>query len=304
MQSVSDRGALTLAIRLSVIVGAGMLVLKVAAWRLTNSSAILSDAAESVVHIFAVVFAAWSLRLSFKPADAEHPYGHAKVGFFSAGFEGAMIVIAALFIIWDATEKLIRGVEIQQLGLGTAMTAVAGAVNGALGAYLLVIGRRNNSIVLEANGKHVLTDCWTSVGVVVGLLLALFTGWLYWDPIFALLVATNILVSGVVLMRRSVGGLMDAADPEVQRNLEQLLAHETERQGIRFHDLRHRDSGNGHWVDVHLLFPDTMTVQEAHRIATEIERAIESTLEPGAHVTTHLEPEEDHAVMHPAEPGG
>ncbi len=289
---------MTFAMRLSLIVGFVMLTTKVSAWWITNSSAILSDAAESVVHVLAVGFAVWSLRLSFKPADDDHPYGHAKIGFFSAGFEGAMIVIAALFIIQDAVDKLIRGVEVQQLGLGTLLTAGAAVINAGLGLYLVRAGRRHRSLVLEADGKHVLTDVWTSVGVVVGLLLAIWTGWLYWDPIFALIVATNILISGAGLIRRSVGGLMDTADPEVQQQLESLLDETTRRHGIHYHGLRHRDAGDGFLVECHLLFPDTMTVREAHGIATEIEQAIEATLKPAARAITHLEPLQDHARIH------
>lgn len=299
-----DRRALQFAMTLSAGVGVLMLLIKVSAYLLTGSSAILSDAAESIVHVLAVFFAAYSLRLLYKPPDADHPYGHAKVSFFSAGFEGAMIISAAIFIIYDAVHKWLSGLELQNLGAGTALTALAALINGGLGAYLLWIGRRRNSIIVEANGRHVLTDCWTSIGVLVGLGLTLLTGKLYWDPLFAIFVALNILVSGFGMMRRSVGGLMDTADPVVHQKLEELLHEHTDRLGIGFHALRHRDVGNGHWVEVHLLFPDAMNVRDAHRIATEIERILEGALEPRGYVTTHLEAVEDHARIHPPQPAG
>jgi cation diffusion facilitator family transporter len=294
----NDRAAMNLAMSLSLAVGVLMLLIKVGAYWTTSSSAILGDAAESVVHVLAVFFAAYSLRLSFKPADSDHPYGHAKISFFSAGFEGAMIIIAAVFIFYDAIHKWLTGITLEHLSLGTALIAVAAGINGILGGYLLWVGKQRHSIVLEANGKHVLTDCWTSIGVVVGLILTILTGWVYWDTIFALIVAANILVSGFGLVRRSIGGLMDTADPEVQSKLESLLEREVQRYGITFHHLRHRNLGYGHWVEVHLLFPDAMAIKQAHRIATEIEQTIESALQPAARVTTHLEAQDDHDEVH------
>ena len=288
--------------RLSLAAGVVMLLLKGSAYYITGSSAILSDAAESVVHLIAVGFAAYSLRLSQKPADEDHLYGHAKIGFFSAGFEGAMIVIAALYIIYTAISKWLGGLELNHLGLGTALTAFAALLNGALGWYLIRTGRRRHSIIIEANGHHVLTDCWTSLGVIIGLTLALLTGWLAWDPIFALLAAANILVSGVRLMRTSFRGLMDTADPETHRQLLGILDRESARHTIRHHRLRHRNVGDAHWVEVHLLFPRDMRIQDAHRIATKVEQAIEDSLQPRAYVTSHLECIEDHDEAHARHP--
>ena len=169
-KSAADRKALTFAMRLSLVVGLLMFVIKVGAYLLTGSAAILSDAAESVVHVAAVAFAAYSLKLSYKPADESHLYGHAKIAFFSAGFEGAMIILAAAFIIYESIHKWFTGLHLENLGFGTALTGAAAAINGALGAYLLWTGRRRKSLILEANGKHVLTDCWTSVAVPTGQL--------------------------------------------------------------------------------------------------------------------------------------
>ncbi|MFV1968088.1 MAG: cation diffusion facilitator family transporter [Pirellulaceae bacterium] len=293
-----DDAPLTFAMTLSLTAGVAMLLIKAAAFLLTGSSAILGDAAESVVHVAAVAFAFYSLRLSRKPADKDHLYGHAKISFFSAGFEGAMIVLAALYILYEAIRRWAGGLELDNLGLGAALVLLAGLVNGALGWYLVRVGRRRGSIILIANGKHVLTDCWTSLGVIVGLSLALITGWLPWDPIAAILVALNILCSGLGLIRQSVGGLMDAADPELHQTITALLEHKSHEYEIQYHDLRHRSLGDTYWVEVHLLFQESMPIGEAHRIATVIENAVAAELPKRGYVSTHLEAIEDHQQVH------
>jgi cation diffusion facilitator family transporter len=295
----SDRRALSFAMSLSLAVGLLMFAIKLGAFLLTGSAAILSDAAESVVHVAAVAFAFWSLRLSYKPADKGHLYGHTKISFFSAGFEGAMIILAALYILFESIRKWVVGLEIENLGVGTSLTVLAMLINGVLGAYLIWVGKRRRSIILTANGKHVLTDCWTSLGVIAGLSLALLTGWLPWDPIAAILVATNIMVSGLGLMRQSVRGLMDLADPEAHRQLVQLLTRETQRHGIQSHNLRHRSLGDVYWVEVHLLFPESTPIGQAHQIATSIEDTLAAELDRQTYVTTHLEAIEDHDRVHP-----
>lgn len=294
----ADRKALTLAMRLSLVIGVVMFVLKVGAYLLTGSAAILSDAAESVVHVAAVIFAAYSLRLSYRPADASHPYGHAKIAFFSAGFEGAMIMLAAVYILYESVHKWMAGSQLENLGYGTLLTAAASAINGALGAYLVWIGRQRKSLILEANGKHVLTDCWTSIAVLVGLGLVALTGWQAWDPICGIVMAINILVSGGGLVRSAFSGLMDTADPEVDKALIAVLGTATEKGGVTYHELRHRNIGDAHWVEFHLVFPGNTTLVEAHRIATDIEREVERTLTPRAYVTTHLESALDHDEVH------
>ncbi len=296
--SEADKRALRFGMNLSLAIGLGMLVLKIFAWLLTGSSAIFSDAAESVVHVVAVAFAAYSLRLSFKPADKSHLYGHTKISFFSAGFEGGIIVVAALFIMHEAMASWLGGIELHRLGLGAGLTAAAGVINGGLGFYLIRLGRRRRSLILEANGRHVLTDCWTSLGVVVGLILALVTDWLPFDPLVAIAVAMNILISGIRLMRQGIGGLMDQADPEIDEILNMVLLQETGPRGLEFHDLRHRNVGDAHWVEVHLLFPGGMSVEEAHRIATAIEETIQVSLDSVVFITTHLEALEDHTELH------
>jgi cation diffusion facilitator family transporter len=294
----AERRSLVFAISLSLAVGLLMLAVKFGAYFLTGSTAILSDAAESVVHVAAVAFAFYSLRLSYKPADEGHLYGHAKVSFFSAGFEGGMIMLAAVYIAYEAIRKWMTGLELDNLGAGTILTVLAAAINGALGAFLIWTGKRRQSIILKANGLHVLTDCWTSLGVIVGLCLALVTGWLPWDPIAALVVAANIFISGIRLMRQSIGGLMDVADPELHQKILSLLQRETQKLGIQFHDLRHRSLGDAYWVEVHLLFAQSTPIGEAHRIATLIEQAVAAELAPRGYVTTHLEAIEDHHRVH------
>lgn len=299
--TADDRKAMSFAMNLSLGIGLLMFFLKAGAYALTGSAAILSDAAESVVHVAAVIFAAYSLRLSYRPADEDHLYGHAKISFFSAGFEGAMIILAALYIIYESVHKWMGGLELEHLGAGTALTAAAAAINGGLGGYLVWLGRKKNSLILESNGKHVLTDCWTSLAVLVGLGLVLVTQWRPFDPICGLLMAANILRSGAGLVKSAFIGLMDQADPQAQARLTELLDRETQRRGVSYHQLRHRHLGDAHWVEVHLLFPGDPSLVEAHRIATEIEQVVEVSLEPRAYVITHLEGATDHEALHPHE---
>ena len=298
VQTAADRKALNFAMTLSLVVGLLMFVMKVGAYVLTGSAAILSDAAESVVHVAAVIFAAYSLRLSYKPADDSHLYGHAKIAFFSAGFEGAMIILAALYIIYESIHKWMSGLTLENLGAGTALTAAAVAINGGLGAYLIWIGRRKHSLILVANGKHVMTDVWTSVAVLVGLGLVLVTKWLPFDPICGLIMAGNILYSGAGLMKSSFAGLMDKADTETHAKLVQILDREASRHGLTYHNLRHRHVGDAHWVEVHLVFPEGTGLAEAHRLATAIEKVVEESIEPRAHMTSHLESAADHDELH------
>lgn len=288
------------AMSLSMGVGFFMLAGKMYAYLITGSAAILSDAAESVVHVLAVAFAGFSLWLSFKPADPSHPYGHDKISFFSAGFEGAMIVFAAFFIIYESIQKWIAGLQIENLDIGTYFVAGAALINAGLGAYLVWQGKRHNSLILVANGKHVLTDSWTSLGVIVGLILVMITGWLPFDPILAILVALNILWSGGKLIRQSVAGLMDEGDETTHAALVTIIEKETAARGLRYHELRHRNSGASLWVDLHLLFPNATNIDDAHWKATEIEAAIKASFPISVTVTTHLEPQDGHDRTHRA----
>lgn len=286
------------AMLISLGIGFLMLFLKVYAYLLTGSSAILSDAAESVVHVFAVGFAAYSMWLSHKPADKEHTYGHDRITFFSAGLEGGLITIAAVFILYQATQKLIFGVELENLDHGMLFISFATGLNAILGIYLLRLGRRHHSIVLIADGKHILTDCLTSLGILVALILTYTTGLVILDPIIALVVGLNILWTGYKLMRGAVRGLMDEIDPKLDASVRKLVAEETKRLEIDYHHLRHRNGGNRIIVELHLLFPDEISLSEAHAIATKLEYKLEGAFDQPLELITHLEPKQDHDKIH------
>jgi len=298
MHSEREIKQLRFAMRLSLVVGVLMLLAKSYAYSITGSAAILSDAAESIVHVAAVAFAVFSLWLSLRPADPSHPYGHDKISFFSAGVEGMLIVLAAVYIIYQAISKWIAGLELENLGRGTLFVGAAALINLALGIYLVRKGRRHRSLILVANGKHVLTDSWTSLGVIAGLLLVATTGWLPFDPILAILVAGNILWSGGKLVRDSVRGLMDEGDPDLHEQLIAILDEHTQRQGLQYHELRHRNSGVRVWIDLHLLFPADTPIERAHRQATEIEAIIKDEVAVPATIITHLESIEEHEEVH------
>ncbi|HTT60944.1 MAG TPA: cation diffusion facilitator family transporter [Bryobacteraceae bacterium] len=288
------------AMRLSLAVGFLMLAGKMAAYLITGSTAILSDASESVVHLVAVAFAWFSLWLSLRPANQRYLYGFERITFFSAGFEGAMIVLAALFIIVVTVRKWLGGLELENVGAGTVFTMVTAALNAGLGWYLVRTGKRTQSLILEADGKHVLTDSWTSAGVVGGLALVMWTGWKPWDAICAIAVALNILWSGGHLIWRSVTGLLDTADPQTGSLLRERLDALCAELGVQYHGVRYRSTGHRLLVEVHLLFAGAETVAEAHRVATLLEERLAETLGQPAEVITHLEARDDHEAVHRA----
>ncbi|MGB5872755.1 MAG: cation diffusion facilitator family transporter [Bacteroidota bacterium] len=298
MMNQTERTKQLFAIRLSLAIGLLMLAGKWYAYAITGSSAILSDAAESVVHVLAVLFAAYSMWLSLRPADASHPYGHGKVAYFSVGIEGALIVIAAFYIIYDALRKLFGPIVLSNLDTGIYIVVGALVVNLFLGGYLLWRGKKSHSLILVANAKHVLTDSWTSFGVVLGLALALWTGWLPFDPLVAIVVALNIVWSGGKLVRQSVGGLMDEGDPELELLIRRTLDTETANRNLRYHELRYRHGGTGLWVEFHLLFPGSTPLERAHRDATEIEMVLTKAVPTAARIVSHLEPVEEHERGH------
>jgi cation diffusion facilitator family transporter len=275
---------------LSLVVAVVLLVAKVVAAAITGSSAIYSDAAESVTHVLAVAFASWALRLAHKPSDDTHHFGHDKVAFISSGFEGAMISAAALLILYDAARQAFGSSEISSMGVGMILTGAAAAVNLVLGTALLRVGKKRNSPVLRANGQHVLADVWTSAAVLVALALVHFTGWRGWDPVCAVLAGGKLLWTGWRLMRESFGGLMDEADLTVEKELRDLLDAGCAPHGLSYHNLRHRHSGRTHWVEFHLVFPDETDLGEAHEIATELEAKVAGLLGDDVRVISHLEP--------------
>lgn len=288
--SRQEEALLLKAMNASLAVGILLLALKVWAAATTGSSAIYSDAAESVVHLLAVVFASYSLRVAMKPPDETHHFGHEKAEYLSAGFEGAMIAAAACLILYEGIRSWWVGPEIRDLKLGIYLTLATTAVNLVLGAVLFALGRRHRSILLEANGQHILTDVKTSVGVLLGLQLVLWTGQSFWDPLAAILVALNILWTGGKLVQRGMDGLMDASDPAVEKQVRHTLERECLASGLEFHQLRYRHTGRTHWVEVHLVFPDGTPIEAAHARATEIEGALNTLLAPAARIITHLEP--------------
>jgi cation diffusion facilitator family transporter len=243
-----------------------------------------------VVHFLAVAFACWALRLSIKPADETHHFGHDKVSFLSAGFEGAMISAAAMLIFYEAARQFLFGVEIRNLGFGLAVTSLAAGVNLILGFALVAVGKKSESPLVRANGMHVLTDVWSSVAVLIGLGLYHVTEWVWWDPVVAILVACNILRVGIRLIRESLGGLLDEADPLIESRVRELLDREVASMGLSYHNFRHRHSGRTHWVEFHLVFDDHLSVGEAHDQATRLEAMVADLLSPDGRVISHLEP--------------
>ena len=300
-QTARDWRDMRLAMRLSLAFGVLMLVGKVAAYWMTGSAAILSDAAESVIHVVAVGFAAFSLRLSSRPADERFRYGYERITFFSAGFEGAMIILAAIAILAAAIQKWLTGLQLQNLGLGAFFVLAASVVNAGLGWFLVRTGKRTHSLILEANGKHVLTDSWTSFGVVGGLALVLLTGWKPFDPLCAMAVALNILWSGGRLVWRSASGLMDYADPQTASHLRAQVDAVSAELGVEYHGLKFRSTGYRLLVEAHLLFPHQLPVGEAHRLATQFEERLPARLGVPVTVLTHLESSADHHAVHAEE---
>jgi cation diffusion facilitator family transporter len=277
---------------LSVAAALATISLKTAAWLLTGSVGLLSDAAESVVNLVAAVVAMLALRWALKPADEEHAYGHAKAEYFAAGVEGSLIVVAAVTIAVTAISRLLDPQPIEQAGVGVAVSAAASLINLGVGYLLLTTGRRERSIVLEADGKHLMTDVWTSAGVIAGVIAVALTGWERLDPIIALAVAANIVVTGSGLVRRSAGGLMDRALDTSELAKIHAALEPFERDGVRFHALRTRQAGSRAFVSLHVLVPGAWTVQQGHDVVEDVEDELRRQL-PHATVFTHLEPAED-----------
>ena len=284
----------------SLLVSFLMLAGKVTATYLTGSTAILSDAAESVIHLFATGFASFSLWYAATPPDPEHPYGHGKIAYFASAVEGTLILLAALGVAWTAVRDLMVGASLQRLDVGLYLIAGLTLVNLALGQYLIRTGRRTNSLVLVSNGQHVMTDMWTSLGVVVGVGLVWLTGLQWLDPVVGLLVAGNILWTASGLLRRSVYGLLDEADPEATKALLDELGTAVEEDLIAgFHQVRHRRSGDQVWIEYHLMFPGDMPIHEAHARSHQVEDRVDALFpDEDAYVTAHLEPRR-HDEAHP-----
>lgn len=265
---------------------------------MTGSTAALSDAAESVVHLFAVAFVVYGYYLSQKPADEDHHYGHERIEFFSVGAEGAIIIAAGLTILYHAINSAITGIEIENTMTGVWLLSGAGLINLALGVYVLRTGRKANSMIAVSNGKHILTDVWTSGGVIAALILIYYTGWLIVDIVVSLAVAVVISYEAYKLLRFSVRGLMDTRNPGVDEALKRVLEHDLPASIKDWHQLRHRTSGNTTWVELHLVFDDDISLKDAHDEATVLERKLIDSLKTDAILTLHLEPYDAHDESH------
>ncbi|HET9222116.1 MAG TPA: cation diffusion facilitator family transporter [Roseiflexaceae bacterium] len=277
---------------LSVGAAVVTIALKTGAYVVTGSVGLLSDAVESLINLAAALVAFWALTLASRPPDAEHAYGHTKAEYFASAVEGVLILIAAVGIVLTAWERLLHLRPLEQVWLGVTISLAAAAVNGAVALILLRTGQRLRSITLVADAHHLLTDVWTSAGVVLGVALVRLTGWLALDPLIALLVAANIVWTGVRLLRDTANGVLDTALPSSdQARIAAVLAPYKDA-GIVFHALRTRTAGQRRFVSLHILVPGAWTIQRGHALAEQIERAIIGAL-PKTTVFTHLEPVED-----------
>jgi len=266
--------------------------LKFAAWAVTGSVGLLSDAAESVVNLVAASVALAAVRMAARPPDEDHAYGHEKAEYFSAGVEGALIVIAAATIAWTAVARLIDPRPLEEIGLGLMLSGAASAVNLAVAVLLVREGRRHRSIAIEADGRHLLTDVWTSLGVILGVGLVEVTAWEALDPAVALAVALNIVFAGALLLRRSTGGLMDRALPPAERDAIEQALDAFRREDVGFHAVRTRQAGRRAFVSLHVLVPGAWSVQRGHDLLERIEDDLRIAV-PNATVFTHIEPIED-----------
>jgi cation diffusion facilitator family transporter len=276
--------------RISLVVGCVVLVGKLAAYAITGSAAVLSDALESIVNVVAAGFLLFSLTVAARPADRSHPYGHGKVEFLSAGAEGTLIAVAAILIVLEAARDLWRGPEVRRVDLGLLLVTTLTLVNVALGAYLLRVGRRTHSAALQADGHHVLTDVATSAGVVAGLAAVWLTGWTVLDPLVAIGVALNILRTGWALVRRAVAGLMDEADERLLGTIAEDLEKTREPWCIDVHGLRSWRSGDFHHVDLHVCVPRFFEAQRLHELDARLRRRVLDSVGRSGDVIVHFDP--------------
>ena len=277
---------------MSIVAAVVTIGLKVFAWKITGSVGLLSDAAESGVNLLAAIVALWALWRASQPADAIYSFGQTKAEYLSSGFEGLMILAAAVAIAVAAIERLKNLQPIENVGLGLGISVVASAVNGGVAVLLLVAGKRLRSMALRADAQHLLTDVWTSAGVLVGVLLVKLTGWLVLDPVVALLVAANIVWTGMRLLQETGHGLLDRAIADDDQAAIAGLLERFHERGVVIHGLRTRAAGPRRFVQMHVLVPGAWTVKRGHDICEEIERAVTEAL-PGSTAMTHLEPLED-----------
>ncbi len=278
----------------SVVVAIMTITLKTLAWWITDSVGLLSDAMESLVNLASAIFGLVMVTVAAQPPDEEHPYGHHKAEYFSSGFEGILIIVAALGIIWAASHRIFDPQPIEQVGLGLALSVGSSALNGLLAWVMFDAAKRHRSIALEADAKHLVTDVWTSVGVVIGIAMVSFTGWLWLDAVVAIGVALNILKEGVHLIWRSSQGLMDeAVEPDVIATIQETLAGFAHQRGevaiIRFDHVTTRKAGQRRFVDLHMHMPASWTLGRAAALRTSVEQALMSAV-PGLRASIQLLP--------------
>ncbi|GGJ95912.1 cation diffusion facilitator family transporter [Luteimonas terricola] len=268
-------------------------LLKGSAWAITGSVGLLSDAAESMVNLVAAIVALVSLTIAARPADDDHHFGHSKAEYFSAALEGIMVFVAAASIIYLGIERLLNPRPLESIGFGLAISMVAAVLNGVVGRILIAVGTRHRSITLRADGKHLMTDVYTSIGVVVGLGLAWLTGWNWMDPVVAILVGVNILVTGYRLISESTAGLMDVSlSPQDNARIQAILDAHAETGRIEFHAVRTRESGSRQFMEMHMLVPGDWTVLRGHDAMEDLVEKIVAEF-PAMRVTGHLEPVSD-----------
>jgi len=277
---------------LSICAAVATIALKVGAWKLTGSVGLLSDAAESVVNLVAAVIALWALTVAARPPDDRHAFGYTKAEYFSSGVEGFLIIAAACGIVFAAWERWRAPQPLTDAWTGIAISVVASVINGGVAMVLLRAAKRLHSITLRADGYHLLTDVWTSAGVIVGIVLVALTGWVRLDPLIAFAVAVNIVWTGWRLVRETGTGLLDAGLPDEERTLVDDTLAPFRKRGVHFHALRTRVAGTRRFVSMHVLVPGDWSVQKGHDLCEEIEGAVRNTL-PQTTVFTHLEPKED-----------
>lgn len=281
---------------LSIGAAVATILLKAAAYFFTGSVGLLSDALESGVNLIAAAVALIALSVVARPPDDQHQYGHFKVEYFSSGIEGGLILFAATSIAIAAVQRILHPQPLEQVGVGIAISSLASLINLLVARRLLVAGKQHGSIALEADARHLMTDVWTSVGVVIGIAAVGVTGWAWLDPVIALAVALNIILSGVALVRRSVLGLIDTAlpDPDLQQ-IRTTLDGFQQREGIQWHALRTRQAGVRRFMSVHILVPGQWTVLEGHRLLERIEQTLRDA-QPNLTIVTHLEPQGDESA--------
>jgi cation diffusion facilitator family transporter len=295
-QKRKDRSSLTKFAWLSVAAAVTTIIMKSVAYLLTGSVGLLSDAVESIVNLLGALMALGMLTIAARPADDEHAFGHTKAEYFASTVEGVLILIAAIGIGYTAIERLLHPKPLEQVGIGLVVSILASVVNFIVARVLMKAGKENNSITLEADSQHLMTDVWTSAGVISGIGLIALTGWERLDPIVALVVAANIVWTGIGLVRRSVDGLMDIALPDHEKAAIEVVMQRYREKAVQFHALRTRQAASQRFISVHMLVPGDWTVHDAHHVAEDFEGEIRAVLS-GTIISTHIEPVEDHISM-------